>query len=218
MRGLILLVLVLPFLGCQSSIQSASNKLKYSAYELVGVEKRDLFKKEIKNTKESQLEAEESFKDALEKLVALTHSESKKPEKEYRRLESAYEDADKRAREVRGRITQVNQIATDLFTEWSSEIKSMNSQDLKRKSQKTLNTSKEKYHQLYTSLQSSERKMTPVLQKLKDHTLYAKHNLNAQALAGLKKEAVDIQGDIDSLMIDIQKSIEQADNFIETLQ
>lgn len=218
MQNFVFLLLMIVLLGCQSSIDSTRNKIKYSAYELVGLEKRDLFKKELEKTKESQTDAEESFKDALEKLVTLTQSESKKPEKEFRKLESAFEDADKRSQQVKGRIIQVNQVATDLFKEWADEIKSMSSADLKKKSAKSLELSQQKYDQLYKSLKASEKKMNPVLTKLRDHTLYAKHNLNAHALAGLKNEAADIQKDIDSLVADIQKSIQEADTFIKTLQ
>lgn len=218
MRIYVLLTICLILAGCQSSIQSASNKLKYSAYELVGVEKRDLFKKEINNTKESQEKAEESFKDALEKLVTLTKSEHKKPEREYRRLESAYEKADERAKEVKNRIAKVDQIANDLFKEWSEEIKSMSSKNLKKQSEKSLSESRERYKGLHESLKRSERKMDPVLSKMRDHTLFAKHNLNAKALTGLKKEAADIQGDIDVLLGDIQKSIKDADEFIKKLE
>ncbi|MBC7465986.1 MAG: DUF2959 family protein, partial [Bdellovibrio sp.] len=62
-----------------------------------------------------------------------------------------------------------------------------------------------------------EAKMDPVLAKLKDHVLFLKHNLNAKAIAGLKTESGKIQGDIESLMKDMNNSISQADEFIKSM-
>ena len=59
--------------------------------------------------------------------------------------------------------------------------------------------------------------MNPVLAKLKDQVLFLKHNLNAKAIAGLKTESLKIQGDIESLIKDVNKSVSEADEFIKSI-
>jgi hypothetical protein len=54
--------------------------------------------------------------------------------------------------------------------------------------------------------------------KLRDHVLYLKHNLNAQAIASLKGEAANIQDEIARLIKDMNASIAQADEFIKTIK
>jgi hypothetical protein len=59
--------------------------------------------------------------------------------------------------------------------------------------------------------------MDPVLAQLKDHVLFLKHNLNAQAIASLKGEAASIQTEITRLLKDMNASIAKADEFINSL-
>ena len=59
--------------------------------------------------------------------------------------------------------------------------------------------------------------MDPVLHKLHDYVLALKHSLNAQAIATLKGEAVNIQVEINRLLEDMNASIVRADEFIKGL-
>ena len=44
-----------------------------------------------------------------------------------------------------------------------------------------------------------------------------KHNLNARAIAGLSDEVVGIQSNVDQLVSEMEKAVDQADAFIRTL-
>jgi hypothetical protein len=59
--------------------------------------------------------------------------------------------------------------------------------------------------------------MDPVLHKLHDYVLALKHSLNAQAIATLKGEAVNIQVEINRLLEDMNASTVRADEFIKGL-
>ena len=54
--------------------------------------------------------------------------------------------------------------------------------------------------------------------QFKDYVLYLKHNLNAQAIASLKGEAMNIQAEITKLIAQMNQSIAKADEFVKTLQ
>jgi predicted nucleic acid-binding Zn-ribbon protein len=204
-------------LSCQSSINNAVKDTKYSVYEFFGVEKRDLFKKKIKNTKDDQQSAAESFQSALDKLQAIYKFDGGNLEKQYRSLDASYNTAKTKADTVHSSIKEVETVAKDLFTEWEGEINQMTSLDLQARSRKTLVDTQAKYQEFHTSLKKSESKMDPVLSKLKDHVLFLKHNLNAKAITGLKTESGKIQGDIESLMKEMNSSITQADEFIKSM-
>ncbi len=60
--------------------------------------------------------------------------------------------------------------------------------------------------------------MDPVLTLFRDHVLYLKHNLNAQAVASLRGEAVQVENEIEKLIADMNRSIAQADEFIKGLE
>ena len=60
--------------------------------------------------------------------------------------------------------------------------------------------------------------MTPVLDNLKDYVLFLKHNLNAQAIGSLKGEAASIETDVERLVRDIQRSVQEADAFLKEIE
>jgi predicted nucleic acid-binding Zn-ribbon protein len=217
LKAVFLLVISMTLFSCQSSINNAVKDTKYSVYEFFGVEKRDLFKKKIKNTKDDQASAAESFQSALDKLQAIYKFDGGDLEKQYRSLDASYNTAKIKAATVHSSVIEVETVAKDLFTEWDGEIKQMGSADLQARSRKTLAETQVKYQEFHTSLKKSEAKMDPVLAKLKDHVLFLKHNLNAKAITGLKAESGKIQGDIESLMKEMNTSIAQADEFIKSM-
>ena len=70
---------------------------------------------------------------------------------------------------------------------------------------------------MLAALKKAEGSMNPVLVQFKDHVLYLKHNLNAQAIASLKGEGANIQDDIAKLIAEMNRSIAQADEFVKAL-
>ncbi len=206
------------FTGCQSTIDNAKNKMKYSAYEMVGIEKRDLFKKDVKKVQSSQEDAGKAFEDALERLQKIYAVDGGKLEGSYRSLQSSYEDAQEEVQAVHERVKTLETTAEDLFKEWKAEIAEISSTDLKNKSNATLRQTQQRYGEFHASLKKSQARMDPVLGKLKDHVLYLKHNLNAKAITGLKIESGKIQNDIESLVKEMNKSISQAEDFAKTIE
>lgn len=203
--------------SCAKRIHKAVNDAKYSAYEAVGYEKRDLFKREVSNVKEDQEDTGEAFKDALTRLKEIYNVDGGDLEKQHSKLKDSLDDAKEEAAELSARIRKVDEVANDLFAEWSEEISEIKTSDLRSKSTKQLTQTKRRYRELEQQLNRSEKKMAPVLAKLNDQVLFLKHNLNAKAIGGLKEEQGKIQADIKSLINEVNESTRQAEAFIETL-
>lgn len=202
--------------ACQNPVKKMANEVRYSAYEFIGIEKRDLFKKDVQRVKGDQEKTGESYKDALEKLKDIYGLDGGNLEKQYRSLNSSYESAQKRSADVTTSIARLNTTANDLFAEWKNEIGQIGDAEMKKKSLAAREETLKKYQEFYAALKKSEKKMAPVLSRLKDQVLFLKHNLNAKAIAGLKTEAGKIQGDIELLLKDMNSSISQADEFMKS--
>ncbi len=187
----------------------------YSAMEKIGKEKRHILVDDVEDVKESQTRAQEEFKDALTRIKELYAFERGDLELFYEKLKDSYEDCDARAVQIEKRINTVEQVASDLFSEWEGEIKQINDARLKASSRKTLSDAKIRYKQLELAMNKSTRGMYPVLAKLKDYTLYLKHNLNAKAVGSLGGELVSIEKEVTSLIDDMNLSIREADSFIK---
>ena len=60
--------------------------------------------------------------------------------------------------------------------------------------------------------------MTPVLRSFRDQVTFLKHNLNAKAIASLKKTSARMDTGVAELIKDIEVSMKEADSFISTLK
>ncbi len=209
------------FLGiCVTTATGCAGKAReavYSAYEKVGIQKRDLLKKRITVARDDQKQASETFTDALDKLRAVYTVDGGELEKRYDKLKSSYDKATSDANNVHNSIDKVETVAGDLFQEWDKEDAEIQAADLRAKSQKQLVETKRRYADMIGSLKQSESRMQPILAAFKDQVLFMKHNLNARAIASLKGESVKIEQNINLLIERMNKSIKDADDFIARL-
>ncbi len=196
---------------------AACNTVYYAAWEKLGYEKRDLLKSAVKAARGEQKEAGEEFQDALTQLQKLTGYSGGNLESAYNRFKGEYEDCEAQATRVREEIREVDTVARDLFREWEREIRQYESASLAADSRRKLADTRSRFEQLSSSLHAAEATMEPVLRQFRDQVLYLKHNLNAAAVGSLRGKADNIQGDIQRLLEQMNRSIAEADRFIQTL-
>jgi|UniRef100_UPI00378374BA hypothetical protein len=196
---------------------AACNTVYYAAWEKLGYEKRDLLKSAVKAARGEQKEAGEEFQDALTQLQKLTGYSGGNLESAYNRFKGEYEDCEAQATAVRDEIREVDTVARDLFREWEREIRQYESASLATDSRRKLADTRSRFEQLSNSLHAAESTMEPVLRQFRDQVLYLKHNLNAAAVGSLRGKADNIQGDIQRLLAQMNRSIAEADRFIQTL-
>lgn len=195
--------------GCSSAY--------YSAWEMLGKEKRDLLRSNVEDVKKEQQAAADDFEDALERLRSLYEIDDDELEKAYDKLKADSNDAKDRAEDIRDRIDTIQSIAEDLFDEWDREIGEISNADYRTRSRAKLEKTRSKYGELEASLEKSEAGMEPVLTHLNDNVLFLKHNLNAAAIGGLAADMKGIENDIEDLIADMRASIEEADDFLKML-
>lgn len=196
---------------------ASCNSIYYAAWEKLGYEKRDLLKSAVKAARGEQKEAGEEFKDALTQLQKLTGYRGGNLESAYNRFKGEYEDCEAQATAVRDQIREVDTVARDLFREWEKEIRQYESASLAADSRRKLADTRSRFEQLSSSLHAAEATMNPVLRQFRDQVLYLKHNLNAAAIGSLRGKANNIQYDIQRLLEQMNRSIAEADRFIQTL-
>jgi ElaB/YqjD/DUF883 family membrane-anchored ribosome-binding protein len=195
--------------GCQTAY--------YSAWETVGVHKRDLLKKFVVAARNEQKETSQEFQSALERLRKLYAFDGGDIERMYAEVKADYDGLNDRATSVRKRVKDVHDVAEDLFKEWEKELKEYSSEELRAASRRQIYQTRARFEDLSASLKRAEASMSPVLSRLKDQTLFLKHNLNARALASLKGESSNIQAEILKLIAEMDSAVKKADSFISEL-
>ena len=190
----------------------------YNALDKAGIHKRDILVSRVENARDSQEDAQEEFKDALEQfgsVVALQNTDLKQA---YDKLSAEYEDSEDAASVVTDRINSIESVANELFKEWEAEIDQYTNADFKRTSTAQLRDTRTRYADMMATMRRSEQSMQPVLSTFRDNVLFLKHNLNAQAIGSLRGEFASLEKDISVLINEMNRSIAESNEFIEGLQ
>ncbi|MDT8408385.1 MAG: DUF2959 domain-containing protein [Wenzhouxiangellaceae bacterium] len=196
--------------GCQS--------VKYRALESVGIEKRDVLSSRVEAARDAQDDAREEFSSALEQFRATLDVDGGDLEKTYDRLNRAWQRSARQAEAVSDRVDAVENVAEDLFDEWEDELDLYSDADLRRRSERILDQTRQRYARMLTAMQRAEASMDPVLSVFRDQVLFLKHNLNSLAIASIRDEFASIERETEALIRAMDESIREADAFIATLE
>ena len=210
------LVVVVLLGGCGSL--AGCDRLYYGAMRKVGLEKRDILVKRVKEARESQVKAQAEFKTALERLQEIVDVDGGELEKTYERLNGQLERSEDRARDVRERIEGVRDVSKDLFREWQDELGKYSDRGLRAESERELRETRRRTDALIASMSRVEKRIDPVLRPLRDRVLFLKHNLNARALGAIAKELTAVSADVDALVADMQTAIGEADAYLKAME
>ncbi|MBL8074237.1 MAG: DUF2959 domain-containing protein [Nitrospira sp.] len=197
---------------------SSCDKAYMATMEKMGYAKRDILSTRVKSARDAQEDAKQEIQTTLEQFGKVVAYEGGDLEATYKKLNGELENSEDSAEAVRKKISDVESVADALFSEWEEELKQYSSADLRRKSQAKLTQTKSRYRDMLGAMKRAEQRIEPVLKPLRDQVLYLKHNLNAQALSAIKGELVKVDAQVDQLVKDMNRSIAEADKFIQTME
>lgn len=208
-RIIFALALIVSLTGCAQTY--------YGAMEKLGIPKRDILVDRVEGARDSQSEAQEQFKSALDQFASVVQLPQTDLKTTYETLNSEYEQSRDAAADVSDRIEKVESVAKALFSEWEDELALYKNQDLRRSAEQKMRLTRQRYDGLMASMRRAEDSMQPVLDSLRDNVLYLKHNLNAQAIGALKSEFAGLEGEISRLIDNMNRSINESNRFIAEL-
>ena len=209
LRLLLPVIALTLFSGCETAY--------INTMEQFGVHKRDILADRIVDVQDAQAEGQQEFRSALEQFRSVIDVEGGELEKQYNKLQSAYDDSEAAAEKISERIDKVESVAEALFDEWDDELDQYTNQRLRADSERKLRETQRGYEQVMRAMRASEKSLTPVLNALRDNTLYLKHNLNASAIGALRGEYQNVNSNVEQLLKSMEKSIAESDAFIKTL-
>lgn len=209
-RPLLLLCFCLAITNCSSAY--------YGAMEKLGYHKRDILATRVKEARNSQQDAKEQFKTALQRFSEVVKINGGELEKRYNSLNTEFLKSEEKAQKVSDRIDAVEDVGEALFKEWKKELKQYTSDSLRNASEQKYEATQEQFDSLIETMKRAEEKIEPVLAAFRDQVLFLKHNLNARAIASLQTEVVDIQTNVAELIREMDTSINEATRFIDSLE
>lgn len=197
-------------------------KIRDSIYYLsresfLGHHKRDLVVIHVDQTCNRLKSTKNQFEDALEQFKNIVNVEENSLEQRYKLLIKQFQFCKAKSDNVSSGINIIEEVTESLFKEWEEELNQYSSRALRSKSRQQLKTSRQQYTRLIKSMRKAESRIHPVLSAFKDQVLFLKHNLNAQAIAALQHEFVEISIDISQLIEVMERTISEASQFVSTL-
>ncbi|MGH9424849.1 MAG: DUF2959 domain-containing protein [Terriglobia bacterium] len=210
--ALMVMLFLIPFgfSSCDTVYMATMDKMGYA--------KRDILSSRVKSARDAQEEAKKDIQNALDQFGKVVAYQGGDLETTYKKLSSELQSSEDSAETVRKRIENVESVADALFSEWTTELGQYSSADLRRKSEAKLTQTKTRYSNMLAAMKRAEQRIDPVLKPLRDQVLYLKHNLNARALTAIKGELVKVDAQVDQLVKDMNRSIAEADKFIQSME
>ena len=202
--------LALLIAGCSSAY--------YGAMEKFGIAKREILADRVDATRKAQQEAKQQFADALQRFLAVTKADGGDLQRKYEEMNTQFKRSEEQAKEVRSKISAVEDVAEALFREWKQELGQYTSQALRSDSQRQLEMTQRRYDALLGLMKRAAERMDPVLATFRDQVLFLKHNLNARAVSSLGSTQRTLEADISRLISDMETSIREAEVFIRDLK
>ena len=189
----------------------------YIARESIGEHKREIVVYQVEQACVSLQETRDEFEDALERFKNLVCINETGLEHKYNLLNRQYQFCRSKSDVVSTRIRAIQEVSEALFVEWENELNEYTNRNLRAHSKQQLKVARQNYVRLIRSMQKAEAKIQPVLAAFKDQVLYLKHNLNAQAIAALRHEFIEIGIDISQLIHAMEQTIAEASQFVAVL-
>lgn len=202
----------------KTMFRKSMRQIYYKGREsLLGHHKRDIVVVHVDQACESLQDSRDQFEDSLQKFKTLLSLPDLSLDYRYHQLKKQYEFCRLKSDEVSHRIKLIEEVSEALFSEWEAELELYSNRSLRARSRQQLSKAQRQYKKLITALTRAESRIHPVLGAFQDQVLFLKHNLNAQAIAALQHEFVEISIDISKLIAIMEKTINEASQFVSTL-
>lgn len=202
------IVALLTLTGCQNTY--------LSAMESAGIPKRQILVNRIEDARDAQIKARFQFSRALDRYRNALHF-GDDPQQAYATLERDYAASEKAAAAIKPRIDTVEQIADALFDEWEDELDGYASNTLRDASARELKQTRAQYSDLIGKMRTAQGRVEPALGALRDQMLFYNHSLNAKAINSVAGSYSSVQGNVQPLLLDMQRSIDGAEGFMKQL-
>ena len=198
---------------------ATTRKAYYNTWEKFGYAKRERLVDNVKAARQEQVEAKKEFASALDQFRSVVNFKGGDLENLYNKLNKEYQRCESQAGDVKSEIQSVKNVADALFGEWEGEVAEIKDDpSLQKQSRQLLDRTRVNHKEMIDRMDAAAATMDPVLTKFKNRVLFIKANLNAQAIASLKGTEIELGGDIDKLIREMEASIAEADAFIEGIQ
>ena len=199
-----------------------------AAVVALGLPARTLAQDNIKQTEAVVKKGEDTVKSItearaqLEKTLATYNSiiEGKAPDSKsaYKDLQKAVKDCESKSEDVKQKRELMDVEADKLYTSWTASLASINSPDLKQKSESRLNQTKDRMGKIAAAGQDARASYDAFLGNLKDQVTVLGNDLTPGGVATLKGDAVKLNDKAKTMFTKIDGTVATANTSLDALR
>ena len=157
-----------------------------------GVKQVQQLVKKAGSTAEAITQAKLQFQKTMDVYNAVLADDAKDRKALYKKLQGEMETTEKRRADVLRADDEMKTDADIVFKSWADSTGAIASPDLKKRSEERLAKTKERCAQIQAAGHRVGEAYLPFMSTLKDQVTYLGHDLNAEAVASLKKDAAKV--------------------------
>jgi ElaB/YqjD/DUF883 family membrane-anchored ribosome-binding protein len=209
------LVLALPGLA---SAQEPAPKPAQAPTKVEGVKLTERFIKASGDAVQGLAEAKLQLQTTLASYNALVNELSKDRRGDYKKLQKAVVETNKRVSETQLRLATMDGEANAYFDGWTGSLENITNPDLRKRSAERLEDSEKRYAGILAALQQARKEFDPFMTALGDQITYLGHDLNPSAAASLKPDQLKLNERGEKVFARADDAIRTANDYIRALR
>jgi len=170
-----------------------------------GVKQVQQLIKKAQSTVESIDTAKLQLKKTVDAYNAMLAPDVKDRRDSYKQLQKEMANTEKKRAEVTSRAAEMNTEADKLFKSWQDSLASIQSPDLRKRSDDRLKKAQDRFTEIRQAGQRASGLYDPFMKALQDQVTFLGHDLNAGAVASLKPDADKLNAQAKELYAAIDK-------------
>jgi hypothetical protein len=202
---------IIPFL-----VLTLAGSLAFTQSE--GLERIKILTKRAEDTVKKIEETEKQLQGTLNIYNSIVDSTTTDARKAYRDLVKAVERCESLADEARQNNALMEQEAHNHFAQWTNNLKSISSENLRQRSQERLNETRLQYSDILHSGRSARAEFDTFIDALRDQIVYLGYDLNPTAVESLQKDAVKVNEQANVLFKMIDELVLSSKEYIKLIQ
>lgn len=172
----------------------------------------------IERASEEMKEVRKRLDKAFEAYSKTLQEGADKRRSSYKDLVKELERCEQKTKELRKRHQEMDKKAEEFFKKWKDSLKDINNGDLRHRSEGRLDETRRRYREVSSSWNRMVEDYGPVLKEMRDQVVYLGHDLNDDAVASLKADAVALDGLKDEFLRTMDDFRSRADAYIEEIE
>ena len=205
-----LIGMIIVFLGgCQTVREGAESSAQPKRNPLIG---------EVRNVRVAQQQTKDQFLMTLASFGALIDQTGGEVRNGYEAFSDELQKSESMAAALRERIGHLEEKGRLYFEPRESSLYGFTDRGSDQTGDAKSNATHQRYQDLLRAMKQAEQDIDPVLTVFRDQLVFAKYNLNAEAIARLQDELAAVEADTATLVGKLDSAIAEADTFIGAMR